>query len=158
MSCRIEFFPPLFFVRWAAPSKADLPALNAQLADAHRKLGDPVTYIAIVPEDCEPPNDEMRAAFSDTMDEVLSHCSTMHFVMEGQGFKHSILRNALATVLLVKGQRRKVFVHRTLTEALNASNQHKPPPKRIDVSSMIHRAEVGGIATKPRVASTLKRS
>jgi hypothetical protein len=133
----------------------DLPRLNAALADSHRTLGEPVTYVAIVPEDCEPPNDDMRKAFSDTMEEVLGHCNTMHFVMEGHGFKNSILRNALATVLLVKGQRNKVFVHRTLMEALTASNGNKKGAKRLDVESVIRKAEAHGIATKHALAAKL---
>jgi hypothetical protein len=58
------------------------------------------------------------------------------------------LRNALATVLMVRGQRNKVFVHRSLEEALIAANGRLDPKFRFDQRVMIQRAQSLGVATK----------
>jgi hypothetical protein len=148
VSCLIQLVGSVFFVRWTKPQLSDLGPLANKLEKAHETNGAPVTYVAIVPEDCEPPNDAMRKRFTDTMSEVLSHCQTMHFVMEGHGFRNAILRNALAAVLLVRGQRNKVFVHRTLEEALTAArNAATTEGTKLDVGTIIRRARQLGIAT-----------
>jgi hypothetical protein len=143
----------VFFVRWLAPKVTDLPPVVKALSEARDALGTPVVYVAIVPADCEPPDDQLRRAFTIRMDEVLGHCVSMHFVMEGQGFKNSILRNALATVLMVRGQRNKVFVHRTLEEALIAANGRLDPKFRFDQRVTIQRAESLGVATRGSAAA-----
>jgi hypothetical protein len=144
----MEFVRPVFFVRWSSPKATDIPAIIKALAQAHEALARPVVYVAIAPENSEPPDDRVRKAFTSRMDEVLGHCESMHFVMEGQGFKNSILRNALATVLMVRGQRNKVFVHRTLDEALIAANGRLDPKFRFDQRATIQRAQSLGVATK----------
>lgn len=157
MSCIIQLIPPIFFVRWMQPQMADLALLGTRLEQAHEVNQKPVTYIAIIPEDCEPPNEAMRKRFADTMPEVLSHCRTMHFVMEGQGFKSAILRNALAAVLLVRGQRNKVFVHKTLEEALTAARDlTDPSAEKLDVGTTIKQARQYGIVTSAHATSTTR--
>ena len=136
---------------------ADLALLGTKLEQAHATNERPVTYIAIIPEDCEPPNEAMRKRFADTMPEVLSHCQTMHFVMEGQGFKSAILRNALAAVLLVRGQRNKVFVHKTIEEALTAARGLTDSAgDKIDVAATIKQARQYGIVTPARAPTTTR--
>jgi hypothetical protein len=148
VSCVIQVIRPVFFVRWLKPQLADLALLSTRLEQAHEANRSPVIYVAIIPEDCSAPNDVMRKRFADTMVEVLGHCQTMHFVMEGQGFKSAILRSALAAVLLVRGQRNKVFVHKTLDEALNAARDlNSSGSPKLDVAGMIKQARLLGIAT-----------
>jgi hypothetical protein len=157
VSCAIELVPPVFFVRWKVPELLDIARLNTRLIEAENTLGRPVFFVAIVPEDCKPPDDRMRQAFADTMEDVLRHCRTMHFVMEGEGFKHSILRNALATVLLIRGQRNRIFVHRSLGEALIIANQQASTKEKFDIGSVTRKATAAGLITNvssPRATST----
>jgi hypothetical protein len=128
------------------------------LADAHHVLGRPCFFISIVPEDSKPPDDRMRQTFADNMENVLGHCRTMHFVMEGEGFKHSILRNALATVLLVRGQRNRIYVHRSLGEALIIANQQATIKEKFDIGTVTRKATAANLITKiaPSRASNTK--
>jgi hypothetical protein len=150
VSCAIESILPVFFVRWKVPEFSDLARINQSLADAHRTLGRPLFFVAIVPADSQPPDERMRKAFAETMDTVLGHCRTMHFVIEGDGFKHSILRNALAAVLLVRGQRSRIFVHRSLSEALIMANQTAPVKEKFEVAVITRKAEAANLVTRPR--------
>jgi hypothetical protein len=147
VSCAIELVSPVFFVRWKVPELPDIARINTRLVDSHNTLGRPVFFVAIVPEDCKPPDDRMRQAFADTMQDVLDHCRTMHFVMEGEGFKHSILRNALATVLLVRGQRNRIFVHRSLGEALIIANQQASTKEKFDIGAVTRKAAAANLLT-----------
>lgn len=148
MSCLIELIAPVFFVRWKVPELVDLARVNASLAEAHHALGRPAFFVAIVPGDSQAPDEKMRRAFADTMEEVLTHCRTMHFVMEGEGFKHSILRNALATVLLIRGQRNRIFVHRSLGEALIIANQQASTKEKFDIASITRKAAAAKLITQ----------
>lgn len=100
----------------------------------------------------------MRQTFADNMENVLGHCRTMHFVMEGEGFKHSILRNALATVLLVRGQRNRIYVHRSLGEALIIANQQATIKEKFDIGTVTRKATAANLITKiaPTRASNTK--
>lgn len=153
MSCTIEFLRPVFFVRWKVPELADIRRIVTELAAAHHALGREVFFVAIIPDDCRPPDDRMRQAFADNMEGVLTHCRTMHFAIEGEGFKHSILRSALAAVLLVRGQRNRVFVHRSLSEALISANQQGAPKEKFDVAAISRKAEAANLVTTPRTKS-----
>src|SRR5919206_90026 len=88
-----------------------------------------------------------RKAFIDRMDGVLKNCHTMHFVMEGHGFKSAMRRNALGMVLMVRGQRNKVFVHDSLDQALTAANELLPPEGRFDVQAMLQHVYATHIGT-----------
>lgn len=149
VSCSIRLIEPIFFVRWASPSMTDIAQVKSRLVQAHEQGGHDLVYVAIVPEDSTPPDEAVRKAFMNAMDEVLTYCQTMHFVMEGQGFKHSILRNALASVLLVRGQRTKVFVHRTLEEALTMANKRFPSDLQFDVALVARKAVESGVGSRP---------
>ena len=127
----------------------DIAQIKSRLAQAREQEGRDLVYIAIAPEDSAAPEEPVRKAFMNAMEDVLNYCQTMHFVMEGQGFKHSILRNALASVLLVRGQRTKVFVHRTLEEALTEANQRSREQDKFDIPTVVRKAIEGGVATRP---------
>ena len=103
----------VYFVRWQKPEISDLRRVQAEVASARARVDSPLAYVAIVPGDAEPPEPEVRKFMMDSMDEVLKHCQAMHFAIEGSGFKHSVLRSALAGILLVAGRRGRVFVHRS---------------------------------------------
>jgi hypothetical protein len=143
----VRFLRPVFFVRWKEPRVADLGRVQSELDAAAELSGGPVIYVAIVPADCSPPDDRTRERFSSTMQDVLVRCETMHFVMEGEGFKNAILRTSLATILLVRGQRTKVFVHKTLVAALNSANDLASKRNKFVVPSMIRQAHDEGLAT-----------
>jgi hypothetical protein len=120
MSCTTATVESVYAVRWDKPEPADLRRINMDVADLHKKLGRPCIYLAIVPEGAETPSNEMRSSMISTMETMLKHCDSIHFVIEGSGFKHTVLRSALAGILLVAGRRGRVFVHTTAQDAIQA--------------------------------------
>jgi hypothetical protein len=155
VSCLIGLIQPVFVVRWLEPQLADLRRIDRELTEAVAVHGGPIVYVAIVPLDTTPPDDEMRAEFSRTMSDVLRRCDTMHFVMEGQGFKQAILRSALATIFLIsRSQRSKVFVHSTLEDALIAANDRASKNSKFSPSSMMRQADEAGLVTASKAITS----
>src|SRR5262249_15414547 len=111
MSCTTGFVDSIFVVRWQVPELWDLGLIQSGVIDAHKKNGEPVLYLAIIPADCPAPSPEVRSEMTRSMDVLLEHCSRMYFVIEGTGFKHSMLRSVLSTILLVSSKRGRCSVH-----------------------------------------------
>lgn len=124
MACSTITIDPIFAVRWENPEPQDLRRVDLAVAELHKRLGKPCLYLAIVPADAEAPSNEMRSAMIAGMSGMLEHCESIHFVIEGSGFKHTVLRSALAGILLVAGRRGRVFVHTTVQDALQAVAAH----------------------------------
>lgn len=120
-------------VRWQTTEERDLRRIQSDVADLHKKMGRPCIYLALVPEDSETPSNQVRSAMIDSMAKMLEHCETIHFVIEGSGFKHTVLRSAMAGILLVAGRRGRIFVHTTAEEAV----KHFPSSVRIDSGSLL---------------------
>ncbi|HEY1955563.1 MAG TPA: hypothetical protein VGH28_08120 [Polyangiaceae bacterium] len=148
MSYVTTFVSPIFFVRWTAPSADELPDVTAEYLEHRRRLARPLAYVAIVPEDCAVPDDVTRRMMVVERDKVLPECLTMHIVMEGGGFKHAILRNAMAAMQLVVGSRdKKVVIGRRLEEALAAIAKVVPEDMKFDVRSVMAKTLSHGVAT-----------
>jgi hypothetical protein len=124
MACSTITIESIYAVRWDNPEPQDLRRIDFAIAELHKKLGKPCIYLAIVPQDAETPSNEMRSAMIAGMTAMLEHCESIHFVIEGSGFKHTVLRSALAGILLVAGRRGRVFVHTTVQDALQAFAAH----------------------------------
>ena len=138
----------VFFVRWQAPAMSDVLPLLRAVQKATARVGMPVIGISILPEDSPPPTDDVRKAMARSMDDLLAATDSLHFIMEGEGFRHSIGRSALATILLFSANRKKVFVHPSVQLALTgfASKLTKP------VAEILETAARHGILTQ-KVAS-----
>lgn len=120
MACSTLTIEPVYVVRWDKPELQDLRRIDFAIAELHKQLGKPCVYLAIVPENAETPSNEVRSAMIAGMTPLLEHCESIHFVIEGAGFKHTVLRSALAGILLVAGRRGRVFVHTSAQEAVHA--------------------------------------
>jgi hypothetical protein len=153
MACQVRFLRPVFFVRWIDPQVGDVRDIERELKTSHERQGGPVIYIAIVPAECKPLDEKVRTAFINRMQEVLERCETMHFVMEGQGFKNAIMRSSLAAVLLVRGQRTKVFVHKALEDALASALTLASKETQFVIPQILRQARESGVATTPEAAS-----
>ena len=148
MSHSTCYVRPVFFVRWIAPVASELAGVTAEFLSHTKAEGGPLVYIGIVPEDCAPPDEATRRAMVKERDAILPQCVSMHIVMEGSGFKHAILRNAMAAMQLVAGKRdKKVRIARTLEEALDEAARELGDRSRLDVRSTIARALAAGVAT-----------
>lgn len=120
MACTTTTIDSIYAVRWDAPHERDVRKIVTDVTDLHKRLGRSCIYLAIVPQDGETPSNEVRSSMIESMDKMLEHCETIHFVIEGSGFKHTVLRSAMAGILLVAGRRGRVFVHTSVDEAIRA--------------------------------------
>ena len=118
MTFRSTFIDGVHIVRWKEPQLADIVPLVMEVRRAREKHGKPIVGIAIMPTDSAPPSDEARTAMGRSMTDILQAIETVHFVMEGRGFAHSIKRSALSGVLLLGGKRGRIVVHSTVEAAL----------------------------------------
>ncbi len=141
MSCITAMIDSIFFVRWQRPEIRDLTHIQAEVSRVRGRHKGPIIYLAIVPTDADPPDTDVRKAMMDSMDGVLAHCEAMYFVIEGAGFKHSVLRSALAGILLVAGRRGRVFVETSVEDALADIAKRL----RIESMSILRQARTNGV-------------
>ncbi len=150
MSFKTAYIEPIFFVRWIAPTVMDTHIVTGRFREEVERAGRSLTYVAIVPEECGVPDDATRTAMVAERDKVILDCDAMYIVMEGAGFKHAILRNAMAAMLLVVGSRdKRVVVGRSLDEALSQAARSAPPERRFSVPAVMAKALAAGVATPP---------
>jgi hypothetical protein len=147
MSFKATFARPVFLVRWTAPRLADVPRLTTEFNRAYEAVGQALPYIAIVPQECEPPDEAARKSMTKGRDEILDRCVSMHLVMEGEGFRYAILRNAFAAMQLFGKKREKVTVHRSLEEALDEALLRAPAELKFDKRAVIAKAITAGVAS-----------
>jgi hypothetical protein len=105
-------------VRWQKPELADTLPMIRELRQAADRLGKKIIGVSIVPDGVDPPTDDTKSAMAKRMNDVLEVSDSVHFVMEGTGFRPSIMRSALSGMLLVGGKRGRVFVHKNIDQAL----------------------------------------
>src|SRR5687768_3624004 len=110
MTCITTSFKRLYVVRWTKPEVMDVHRILQDIINLHTAQNAPVLYVAIVPPECEPPNDVVRKAIVDTLRALLEHCEVLRMVIEGEAFKRSVMRSVTAGMLLISGKRGKVFI------------------------------------------------
>lgn len=120
MAYRSSSMRDVYVVVWDRPEQGDVQRVMFDVRVLRDKTKDPITYVAIVPVDGEPPEGEARSAMISSMRELIDLSETVHLVFEGEGFRQSIKRSVLAGILLASGKRGRVLVHATIDEALSA--------------------------------------
>jgi hypothetical protein len=120
MACVTTAVGCVYFVRWQCPEVDDMRLIVRELAARHREAGRALTYIALAPESSEPPDAAARRHMPILMNQALQYCEVMHVVMEGVGFKHSVMRSVMAAVFLAGGQRDRVRVHARVEDIVHA--------------------------------------
>jgi hypothetical protein len=108
----------LHLVRWLDPVMADVEPLVKEVVRAREQIGSPLFGIAIVPIECPPPTDEVRAVWTKRVGRLLDAAESLHFVIEGSGFRLTIMRSALTTITFFSTHRGRVQVHSTVNQAL----------------------------------------
>ncbi len=111
MSYRSMQLGRMYVVRWGTPAHEDIGMVLRELQRGHSALKKPLIGLAIVPADCQPPSDDVRAMMVRSLDDLLKCCERVYFVLEGSGFRQSVMRSVLAGLLLVGGKRGRIGVH-----------------------------------------------
>ena len=110
-------------VAWRTPESDDLRAVTDELRRAEQALGKKLLYLSVIGGKALPQGtvrDDLVGFYRD----VLSHCDSMHVVIEGNEFEMSIKRSVIANVLLVVQTRGRVFIEPSLEHVRAASPIH----------------------------------
>lgn len=143
MSCEFASINRFFVVRWSEPTVEDVARVRAELDRATQVAGRPLVFLAVIPENTVPPAANVRKAMDGALARSCSICDSVHFIVEGGGFKHSILRTILAANILTSGRRGKVFVSSSAEEAVGRS----PADRRMEFTTAIIVAGTRGLVT-----------
>jgi hypothetical protein len=108
----------LFVVRWERPAVGDPTRYYHELLQAAQSQGKPLVGLFIMPETSSAPDDQFKKEQAALLSKVMQHLTFAVAVFEGTGFAASLKRSALVGILLLSGQRQKVFVRSSVEEAL----------------------------------------
>jgi hypothetical protein len=98
---------------WRTPEETDFRDIMAEAAATHARLGRPLLYASVIGRNGIPTGavrDMIPAYYS----ALLSHCDSMHIVIEGTEFEQSIKRSVIASVMLQLDTRGRIFIENTL--------------------------------------------
>jgi hypothetical protein len=121
---------------WKVPDADDVRALVQQVAAARERLGRAVLYLSVIGPTSLPRGD-IRDEMVQYYQSMLTHCESMHVVIEGTEFQQSIKRSVIANVLLVVPSRGRVFIENTVQGVIAAS----PAAVRVELTKA---AQVAG--------------
>ncbi len=107
-------------LRWLTPTFADVDTVIREIVSTHKSAGRPLVCLGIISDKIPPPDDRTRQAMVNSMEEIIARSEVVHFVVEGSGFKNSIMRSIVSGVLIVGGKRGKAIVHSTVPQAIAA--------------------------------------
>ena len=134
---------------WKNPELSDGPLIVHDAKRAFAEVGQPILFISVAPMNSPPPPEDLRKYMGEHVDEMLEYCSDLHIVIEGTGFMNSAKRLAMASIVLVSGRRKRMFVH----EGMVAVRAALKPTDRDALLMAIRRAETDGIL-KPAAATS----
>lgn len=123
MPFRSEFTEDLHIVRWIVATAVDARRVVEEVAGFRRGSKRKLHGLAIVGDNVPTPDDVARKAMGESMTALLDHLETVHVVIEGTGFKNTIMRSAFTAMVLMGGKRGKVYVHGTVSEAIYAISE-----------------------------------
>jgi len=134
-----------FVVRWQrAPTVNEVNTLLREVMSA-ASTQKTLVCMAIVPGSVNPPEDEARRQMMTNTEKMLTVAEAMHFVIEGSGFKHVMLRSVVTGLILVSGRRGRIVVHNTFDDAARSAG----PTLSIPVATLVASARARGLLSHP---------
>lgn len=115
------FAEGFYVLRWNGHELRDIREILDEVAALRARLGRPLTYVAVQPENAPSLEGDVRAARNRSIGELLDSCERVHLVLEGEspGVVHG-RRSALA-VLEAMQLAHRVFVHATIEQVVEAT-------------------------------------
>ncbi len=132
-----------FVVRWKrAPTVIEVNNLLREVVQAAHGQKN-LLCMAIVPGTVNPPEDEARRQMMANTEKILAVAEAMHFVIEGSGFKHVMLRSVVTGLILVSGRRGRIVVHNSFDDAARAAG----PSLTVPVAQLVSTARTQKLAS-----------
>jgi hypothetical protein len=108
----------LFVVRWERPAVGDPTRYYHELLQASQSQSKPLVGLFIMPENSSAPDDYFKKEQAALLVKIMANLTFAVAVFEGTGFAASLKRSALVAILLLSGQRQKIYVRSSVEEAL----------------------------------------
>ena len=132
-------------VRWVEPEARDVPGIVSRVREEAQGKPQAVDYVAVVSSDVPVPDDGVRKALSDTIDEMMEHCRSVHMVIEGRGLRRALVRSLSTSIMLLSRHRGRTFAHDSIESALrNVTGDDEPSVQR-----MMAEARLKGLLPAP---------
>lgn len=109
----------LFVVLWTETTLSDLDRLRREILEFRRNSGQKIVYASISDAHTPPPGDRERKALVAMAEELMDNFEAIYMVLRADGFRGSVLRSAMAGMMLVSKVRKQVFVVATIEEVLH---------------------------------------
>ena len=120
MPYRVSIQPPVLYASWRGFTLEELREVIGRIAEMRRTTGRPVAYMSRIPPGEHVFSEAEQQGMLEFLQAALPHCSTIHLVVEGDGFLKSA-RLAIATQLVRATPRpRDIHTHSTIEEGLRA--------------------------------------
>jgi hypothetical protein len=136
----------VFLASWESGvvTREDALSIPQEVKKAGSSSGKPLVYIAIFAPTIPPPTDEVRKLMAQHMDGMLKVCSSMHLVFEGTGFRQTVQRMAMVSIMMLSGKRGRVFISSSIKEAVSLA----PPEDSKDLDRALRQALEKGYLQK----------
>jgi hypothetical protein len=108
----------VFCVLWRETTIDDLDRLRREIPDQARFIKERLIYVSISDAQTPPPGEVERRALIKLAEDMLPHLELIFLVIRAEGFKGSVLRSAMAGMLLLSKHRKVVQIVGTIDEAL----------------------------------------
>ncbi len=142
----------LHVLRWLrAPGIVEVQNVTREVERFAKSLGGPIICVAIIPAEVEPPSDDARKRMLEDLERLLKVSASVHFVIEGSGFKHVMLRSVVTGLILVAGRRGRIFVHGSFDEVLRECAYVLQLPPATILAGLRARGLLNGAAPSPPV-------
>lgn len=109
----------LFAVLWEETKLADIEQLRREIPEARRAAGDKLIYLSISDGHTPPPGDLERKAMVQLAEDMMPHYDALYIVLRADGFRGSVLRSAMAGMMLLSKHRKQVHVVSSIEEVLH---------------------------------------
>lgn len=139
----------LFVVRWERPQIGDPTRYCNELSEAARRQGKQLVGLFIMPAASTAPDDSFKKEQATLLPAIMSNLSYAFAVFEGTGFSASLKRSALVAIIMLSGQRQRIHVRSTITDAL------RNPPEKLpfDVNQALRELQARGFCEESVISS-----
>lgn len=116
----------ILFIRWTTIATiADMKAVLEEVRMHFQTDGQMMFVISVIPEGSSPgiPDAEVRSFINRATHLMMKYCGSIHTVIEGSSFTHSLMAGGLRAMMYVGGLKDKVFIERNIYTALDRIHQ-----------------------------------
>jgi hypothetical protein len=108
----------VLYVSWSGLGAEDLPRVVDLISELRFSTRAPVVYLCRIPADRRVFTEAERAALLGFLQTILPSCSSIHHVIEGDGFIRSARTSIVTSLAFATSRPRDFYTHATLAEAV----------------------------------------